>query len=108
MERVTYAPRDCVIRAIRVLAESLKRTLIGEIDEGASHEVDMGELLAFACSVTGLLPSEYAIMIALDAELGVLEKEALDEALLGTPDPGPYDAIPPNSSTGSDGVLVWG
>jgi hypothetical protein len=106
MERVTPAPRDCVIRAIRVLAESVKRTLIGEIDERAAPNVDMSELLAFACRVTGLLPSDYVIMIALDAELGVLEKEALDEALLGTPDPGPYDAIPPNSSTGSDGILV--
>ncbi len=63
------------------------------------------EALTQACARAGITPEDYAEAVRADSTLVDLETQSLNQATVGTTDPGPYDAISRESPTGQAGNL---
>lgn len=64
------------------------------------------EALTQACARAGITPEDYAEAVRADSTLVDLETQSLNQATVGTTDPGPYDAISRESSSGQAGDLT--
>ncbi|RYE77966.1 MAG: hypothetical protein EOO74_06050 [Myxococcales bacterium] len=65
----------------------------------------LGRLVHEACAQVGIPFRDYQREIESNPDLIQLEQKAIDEGLIGTADPGPYDAISRESPTGREGDL---
>lgn len=102
--------REQVVSTIRVYGEELSRRLRAEGSaegqgsergsEGAERSVFV-EAFAAACQQNGVNEEEVREAILADPSLSELEDAVIQEALVGAPDPGPYDAISRESPSGS-------
>jgi hypothetical protein len=85
--------RSRVVNVIRQVADALARGEEGD------------DLLHRACRDAGVTAAQYKQALEEDPALALLEREARIEAVAGTPDPGPHDAISRESPSGQPGDL---
>src|SRR4051812_43533808 len=93
--------RERVMRAIKLLSELIARELRRAVDEGQRPDAEFVLLLERACEESGIEVCDYVLSITCDDELFELQKHAVEEAVLGTTDPGPYDVISRESPAGT-------
>jgi hypothetical protein len=89
--------RERVIRTVRQL-EIVAREL-----RERGEPIDPTELVHGAQARCGVDPSNYERALAEDPDLVILEETALREAVSDASDPGPYDCISREASTGKPG-----
>lgn len=95
--------RAKAIRIIRDAADMLKGAKIHPDDAPA-----IGYALADECGKLGIAPEAFDAFVMNNPELEQLKIAALREALAGTSDPGPHDAISREAATGQPGDHAWG
>jgi hypothetical protein len=93
------ANRERIVSAVR----ELEGTILDARQARASVDVD--ELTREVLVWLGVELTTYKDAIAADPDLASLERAAVQEALAGTPDPGPYDRISREAATGQPGDL---
>lgn len=97
--------RPGVLQTIKVYRDTVER-MCTEDPEWA-HRVVRDDPTAFrhmlecACAATGSRVEEYEEALAGDADLRDLQKRAIDEVIVGSRDPGPYDVVSRESPAGS-------
>jgi hypothetical protein len=89
--------RERVVRTIREL-EVVAREL-----RERREPIDPTELVHGAQARCGVDPSKYDLALAEDHDLVILEETALREAVSDAGDPGPYDCISREASSGKPG-----
>ena len=99
----TGLSRAQVIEVIQRAAGTL-RTQRSQPEDSAA----ISAALAGACKELGVSPTLFDGVIATDADLEQLKKMAITEALAGSTDPGPNDAISREASTGQPGDHAQG
>ena len=92
------ASRAQVIDVIKKASAALRAARTTPEDVGA-----VSRALADACGALNLSPIDFDAAIGADSDLGELKAQALREALAGSTDPGPNDAISRVASTGRVG-----
>ena len=92
--------REKVLRVMRAAADALREARPRPGDDGA-----VADAIATACDTMGISPQDYRRIVESDALLEELEQRALDEAMVGSADPGPYAAISREAATGRPGDL---
>jgi hypothetical protein len=95
--------RTRAIRIIRQAADALQAARTKPEDSTA-----VSRALARACSELGIEPAAFDALIAADPELELLKVNAIREAVAGSTDPGPHDAISREAATGQPGDTTWG
>jgi hypothetical protein len=85
---------------MRAAADLLRAEKTGPKDEGAIRRA-----IATACDTMGISPQDYVAIVQSDATLSELEQHAIDEAVMGSTDPGPHAAISRESNSGKPGDL---
>jgi hypothetical protein len=96
----TVISRVQIVDTIKLLSDGLAERLRDAVRTGLPVELDFEELLLEACAATGMEPRDYVDAVCADPDLYFLEKRTLEESVLGTADPGPYDVISRESPAG--------
>jgi hypothetical protein len=102
--------RERTVSVLRIYGEELRRLVRLEIETAAPRSEELlseapgdprFEAFLLACARAGEDPEELARAIREDRSLLELEMEVTKEALTTAPDPGPYDAISREASSGT-------
>jgi hypothetical protein len=93
--------RTSVIAVIRMYGEELQRLARESYDTALSHSRPTVVALVRACERGGVPVEEVVNAIEADRSLWELTDAVTREALVTSPDPGPYDVISRESSSGT-------
>lgn len=102
-----YVQREQVVRTIKDFADAVRTRSQGSIAVFLRDQPDLTrEALAEACRRNGISVEQHAAALRATPALAALEDEALTDAVVESPDPGPYDAISRESPSGQPGDLT--
>ena len=90
-----------MVTVIRIYGEELQRLARERYDAVISEERPTVLALVRACELRGVVTDEVVRAIEADRSLWELTDAVTREALVTSPDPGPYDAISRESSSGT-------
>ncbi len=93
--------RASVIAVIRIYGEELRRLARESYGAALDHARPTALALGCACELRGVALEEVILAIESDRSLWELTEAVTCEALVTQPDPGPYDVISREASSGT-------
>lgn len=93
--------RASVLMVIRIYGEELRQLAIAGYDTVIERRDPVILALVRACERSGVPPEEVVAAILADRSIAELADAVTWEALVTTPDPGPYDVISREASSGT-------